>query len=425
MASGRPLDPATRAYFEPRFGHDFSRVRVHSDARAAESAQSLNALAYTAGTDVVFASGEVSPQLLAHELAHVVQQSHSEPMIMRQTTASDAGATCSFQQHHKIEPAAFKAHAWVAQSLTALDAFLGGAKTPAAQAAGAALDSHFHSTERAVGTYVRQRLAAIQTDLFGRPNFRVNCPPLSDPQCTGSTDRPPVARTPNSNEIDLCNLFFERSENDRASTLIHELGHAQLGLRSDQEITDRAYKDDSYYFYLTTGEALTNAESYAMFARQIATGSTPARGFIADELRECPKAWIPVISDAITKARMWNHQAYLHSMDPHTHRLRRFARAFGGIQTKLENSQSFKCIPDGSGRCSARIVAYWYEVGDLRICPALITQPTPDQRALSLLASLYAYERLVDSDSAADDAAREARRLHATNVPAAADVLRP
>lgn len=77
---GQPLDAATRAFFEPRFGHDFSRVRVHTDAKAAESARAVNALAYTVGRDVVFGTGQYMPKtvaghsLLAHELTHVVQQ---------------------------------------------------------------------------------------------------------------------------------------------------------------------------------------------------------------------------------------------------------------------------------------------------------------------------------------------------------------
>jgi hypothetical protein len=78
---GQPLDAATRNFFEPRFGHDFSAVRIHSDTRAAESAQAVNALAYTTGRNIVFAAGQYSPELpagrklLAHELTHVVQQS--------------------------------------------------------------------------------------------------------------------------------------------------------------------------------------------------------------------------------------------------------------------------------------------------------------------------------------------------------------
>ena len=77
---GRSLDAATRTFFEPRFGHDFSQVRVHSDTRAAESASAVNAIAYTVGRDVVFGAGRYEPtttggkKLLTHELAHIVQQ---------------------------------------------------------------------------------------------------------------------------------------------------------------------------------------------------------------------------------------------------------------------------------------------------------------------------------------------------------------
>jgi hypothetical protein len=78
-APGQPLDTETRAFMEPRFRHDFSRVRIHTDHRAMESARSVNALAYTVGPHIAF-SKQFSPtqqtdlSLLAHELAHVVQQ---------------------------------------------------------------------------------------------------------------------------------------------------------------------------------------------------------------------------------------------------------------------------------------------------------------------------------------------------------------
>lgn len=77
---GQPLDVETRSFFEQRFGHDFSSVRVHTDAKAAESAQAIEALAYTVGQDVIFDTHQYSPgtnacrQLLTHELTHVVQQ---------------------------------------------------------------------------------------------------------------------------------------------------------------------------------------------------------------------------------------------------------------------------------------------------------------------------------------------------------------
>ena len=79
--SGQPLDSPTRSFMERRFGHDFGNVRVHLDARAADSARFVNALAYTVGSDIVFRAGAFAPdessgrRLLAHELTHVVQQS--------------------------------------------------------------------------------------------------------------------------------------------------------------------------------------------------------------------------------------------------------------------------------------------------------------------------------------------------------------
>jgi Domain of unknown function (DUF4157) len=80
-SSGQPLDADTQNFMGASFGHDFSNVRVHTDERAGESAQAVNALAYTVGNDVVFDGGEYMPEtetgrhLLAHELAHVIQQS--------------------------------------------------------------------------------------------------------------------------------------------------------------------------------------------------------------------------------------------------------------------------------------------------------------------------------------------------------------
>src|SRR5262249_55739810 len=91
---GRPLDPATRRAMEARFGYDFSSVRVHDDARAAATAAGIDAAAFTVGEDVVVGTGRYDPsgpagrRLLAHELAHVVQQAGRRggaggPMIQR------------------------------------------------------------------------------------------------------------------------------------------------------------------------------------------------------------------------------------------------------------------------------------------------------------------------------------------------------
>jgi len=78
--SGRPLDTATRNFFEPRLGVDLGAVRVHADAHAGDAARAVDARAFTVGENLVFAPGEFAPasdggrHLLAHELAHVMQQ---------------------------------------------------------------------------------------------------------------------------------------------------------------------------------------------------------------------------------------------------------------------------------------------------------------------------------------------------------------
>jgi hypothetical protein len=86
---GSPLEQSARTSMESRFGYDFSQVRVHTDARAAESALDVGAEAYTVGRDVVFGPGRYSPstsagrRLLAHELAHVVQQGSGGERVQR------------------------------------------------------------------------------------------------------------------------------------------------------------------------------------------------------------------------------------------------------------------------------------------------------------------------------------------------------
>ena len=86
---GRPLEPALRQDMEQRFGHDFSRVRVHSDAAAEQSARDVNAHAYTVGHNIVFGAGQFAPgtrqgrRLIAHEVTHVIQQAGEETLVQR------------------------------------------------------------------------------------------------------------------------------------------------------------------------------------------------------------------------------------------------------------------------------------------------------------------------------------------------------
>jgi hypothetical protein len=85
-SKGAAMSGQTKKFFESRMGHDFSNVKIHTDDLAARSAQSINALAYTSGNNIVFNQNQYQPatnagkRLIAHELTHVVQQSsHIQP----------------------------------------------------------------------------------------------------------------------------------------------------------------------------------------------------------------------------------------------------------------------------------------------------------------------------------------------------------
>jgi hypothetical protein len=86
---GSPLPAATRAFFEPRFGTDFSDIRLHTDKRAADTAKSIKAKAFTVGRNIGFAAGQYAPEshegkrLLAHELTHTIQQRSGDLMLSR------------------------------------------------------------------------------------------------------------------------------------------------------------------------------------------------------------------------------------------------------------------------------------------------------------------------------------------------------
>lgn len=94
QGGGSPLPPATRAFFEPRFGADFSHVRVHTGGRADATARAVSAKAFTVGSDIVFAGGQFAPEsqegqhLLAHELTHVVQQDGGASRVSRKAATA-------------------------------------------------------------------------------------------------------------------------------------------------------------------------------------------------------------------------------------------------------------------------------------------------------------------------------------------------
>lgn len=110
--AGQPLPASTRAQLEPRFGADFSQVRVHTGEAGARAAQALRARAFTSGNDIIFGKGEYAPQsqqgraLLAHELTHVIQQRGHQQKPGSSDTAPSAPDRHRFYTPylHKISP---------------------------------------------------------------------------------------------------------------------------------------------------------------------------------------------------------------------------------------------------------------------------------------------------------------------------------
>ncbi len=106
---GQPLPQSERAFFEPRFGYDFSRVRLHTDANAAEAASALNARSFAIGEHMAFGAGEYVPnashgrRLVAHELTHILQQRGQRPRVQ---CKSASGGGCPPREEGEIEASA-------------------------------------------------------------------------------------------------------------------------------------------------------------------------------------------------------------------------------------------------------------------------------------------------------------------------------
>ena len=108
QTGGQALPNEVRNFYEPRFGYDFSNVKIHTDNVAAKSAQSINALAYTSGSNIVFNSNQYSPntdsgkKLLGHELTHVVQQ--NSDIIQKYPDTNSSAVQCKPKSVKAAEP---------------------------------------------------------------------------------------------------------------------------------------------------------------------------------------------------------------------------------------------------------------------------------------------------------------------------------
>ena len=139
QSGGHPLPNEARNFYEPRFGYDFSNVKIHTDAVAAKSAQSINALAYTSGSNIVFNKGQYAPEtdsgkkLLGHELTHIVQQgSVNKKSIQRDLAVNPIvpGAAVPVLTPQQIRSATiFNNERYDAENITLIQDIVGGPVT--------------------------------------------------------------------------------------------------------------------------------------------------------------------------------------------------------------------------------------------------------------------------------------------------------
>jgi len=278
QSPGQPLDTAVLGFFEPRFGADFSGVRVRSGGRAAASAQEVGAQAYAVGKDLVFAPGAYAPgsnsgrALIAHELAHVVQQ--RGPTLRRRVVgvtcpANTAGAPAD--PRHDLETADTTAIALataMAKSLATDSATVAGGIPPAPSATLTSYRNRFGFPpasgsgflNRLTGTVRPSREIALSEELaivsqrfaasarLMTQGLSYQCPgsaPLTLVGCSAGTCADGDAFScPGNSLVGLCSTFWTNYDDTaRAQVLIHESLHIQFG-----DIQDRATRGSGRNF---------------------------------------------------------------------------------------------------------------------------------------------------------------------------------
>ncbi len=322
-SSGRPLEATTRSFMEPRFGHDFSsasgalqassgelqvgpandphereadavadrvmseptseglnrgfdfsQVRIHTDARAAESAHAVNAAAYTVGRDIVFGEGQYQPhtahgqRLLAHELTHVAQQNNGpaataqrQPILQRTRVTIATEGTCANERDlAQAIPGAR------AMAETAANWFISMGDRDRARV-NLLLRANFLSDSDDVRDTVFSRILTMSRQLAAAQDGRVTfvCAPSNDPECP---DREGYVLDNERNRIHICPTFFNLTPAGRQWMLVHECAHlagamrlpesyyANFGAMGEAECRQGSVSSNSR-------EALGNADNYA------------------------------------------------------------------------------------------------------------------------------------------------------------------
>ncbi len=274
-SSGQSLPNEVRSFYEPRFGYDFSNVKVHTGSVAAKSAQSINALAYTSGNNIVFNSGQYSAdtdsgkRLLAHELTHVVQQGTiqgASDSVMRQKKPENEFESCSGSQKSQLLPILEDAKKAVNFARAVVGTAFGRPDKMSPQRRQHFLD-HFHTTSRddlrdilstytSLGESITKGLKIKCEAVCDKDANQVTCGYAYNTQWFGGWGPIHIC-------FDKAGCNFastNTSKNERIALIIHEAAHRHTG------VDDKAYKWNAKYKTLSSGDAIDNADSYAWFA---------------------------------------------------------------------------------------------------------------------------------------------------------------
>ena len=252
--SGRPLDPGTRTFMEPHFGHDFSQVRVHTGPEAEQAAASIHARAFTLGRDIVFGAREYDPgsttgrRLLAHELTHVVQQGEGFQAGIQRAPTLDA--SCN-DRKDEIEPAVEEAGELAASAVAILEKFMLLSNEKGA------LDKNFGSPSSEQKKTILKRFKHISTTLDSKEiECNNECPQRNRTLLCAQGEI-------SGNKIIICPRFGSEGCIP-GPTILHEAAH-NAGAANDID------KGSSY----PPADAENNAYSYEYFILDALKGPAP------------------------------------------------------------------------------------------------------------------------------------------------------
>lgn len=326
------------------------------------------------------------------------------------TVTTEVVGSCSTDQFQKIYQAANTGLGWLSMAVARIDAYIAAPNSAASADVNNALTVHFNSNAGDVVKHIRERLVRIRADIQRAPQFSIECHGVWDRGCANAGA---YVGGEAPNMIVFCNSFFGHSAEWQAEAVIHEMAHAQVG---GQHITDLAYQSDRLLTFLSTVEALTNAESYGLLVQQLGTGKAVKPTAPQDKTEDCPDEWSRLLQKAIAVAQRWNRNLDVTLLTLKPDALKppsKWGAYLGGttqadidkarkvterVASKLDSAISFECEPKGGGRCD-KYATYWYVTGDLHICPKWKIQATEEARVQSLLAGLFGYVGDVDDET--------------------------